>query len=348
MDDEFIYYFMADQHAGTIVKTILLEIAWVAFIFATIYWQNNEGKAFAWSFITLAWAGTISFEFSKRLPFVIPKNIRELNSKMHESNQSNTKTGHLVMSLMRLTALLCITVQIMLIMYVWDKDWAPMVETMGNIPDDFWKFTVLAYVASGFYCISGLGTFIILVQWGMNLKKSDKGTLMLYVIHDMFMGTIWTFLCSSFSDLFDDSDDTEWRVVFSSMVIFHVLTMLVGIFSNGKYKLNCMETKHNTTYTECWNKETAPAFLSMSKFAMYVLIYHSILTRLHDNDTMLIKMGFSDFGDIEIYIACGVLMFVNAFEFFLIEAPKRAESNTNSAYINVRPLTDRAGSRLKF
>ncbi len=314
------------------IKIILLELAWVAFIFVTVFWQSRDGEKFAWSFIVLAWIGTFSFEFSKEMP-------------IGEANQTeNIEKGLLWMALARLISLTCITAQIILTMYAWNNKWVPMVETIGNIPDDFWKFTVLAYIASGFYTLSGLGIFIILLQWGMNLDKNCKRTLMLYVFHDIFMGIIWLFLCSSFSDLFDDSDDTEWRVVFSSMVIGHVLSMLFGIFSNSKYKLNCMEEKTEPR-KGCWNNDTAPAFLAMSKFAMYVLIYHSILTRLHDNDTMLIKMGFSDFGDIEIYIACGVLMFVNAFEFYT----PTSFSGSGSKYIPSSPKRwSLRGSRLKF
>jgi hypothetical protein len=107
----------------------------------------------------------------------------------------------------------------------------------------------------------------------------------------------------------DDYDDSHWRHLFSSMIVFHIIILLFDIMSNPKYQI-----KWDDPTLTLWSEASKPAIKEMLRFIFYSIIYYCILTRLHESDILLVNMTIDQSSLIAIIISCSGLIILNISE----------------------------------
>lgn len=287
---------------------------WAILIWTVTAWSEATADVWGWSIIPLFALSTLSMEFFrwKAIPSL---GEDDENCLLFGCIHPNGKWTSLVF---RIAALALISIQI--IIFMSDDDWAPITKNLLNkstnttLPDDFDKFTNCAKWASLSYSMSGLILLITLCQCGAKLGGSPadtykKSEILRWGLHDLILGLIWTALAFQFHDVVDDYDDSHWRHLFSSMIVFHVIILLIDIMSNPKYQIDW--EKGNLAL---WSEATKPSIKMMIRFVMYSVIYYCILNRLHDSDDLLINMGLDDTSTLAVYISSGVLILINITE----------------------------------
>jgi hypothetical protein len=288
----------------TILERFMTMSPWAVLVWCAIEWENANGREWSLAVVFLFILSTVNIEYHKEMP------------KLDTGNRTSCYAldGYRMALFCRVVALTLAVVQIIVTRNVEDVDWTNAVNqypltnvSVTYMPDHFERYYIWTLQASVFYALSGLILLITLCQCGINLVGSEKMILFRWASHDLVLGFIWITLCVQFHDVVNDVDDSKWRSLFCSMVIFHVIVLLIEIFGNKGYNLNCMS---GPRLRPCWSEETKPAIFMMVRFAMYGLIYYSMLVRLHDKSNMVVNMKFVGWGLGYTTAACSVLIFL--------------------------------------
>ena len=166
----------------------------------------------------------------------------------------------------------------------------------------------------GCILFSGLIILITLCQCGRGKKKESKSEYLRWAIHDLILGSIWLALSFQFHDVVDDYDDSHWRHLFSSMIVFHIIILLFDIMGNPKYQINWDDPE-----LTLWSKASKPAIREMSRFLFYSIIYYCILTRLHESDILLVSMTIDINSSTAVIVSSGCLILINLTEYKTVE-----------------------------
>jgi hypothetical protein len=287
---------------------------WAILIWTVASWSEAAADVWGWSLVPLFVTSAISMEFF-RWRYIPSLGEDDTNCLLFGCCHPNGKLASLVF---RIASLTLIIIQIFIFMN--DEEWAPITENLLNnntnttLPDDFSKFTNCAKWSSISYSVSGLILLITLCQCGAKLNDTPediykKSEILRWGLHDLILGLIWTALAFQFHDVVDDYDDSHWRHLFSSMIVFHVIILLIDIMSNPKYQIDWERGD-----LALWSEATKPAIKMMIRFVFYAIIYYCILNRLHDSDDLLINMGLDDISTLAVYISTSGLILVNITE----------------------------------
>jgi len=307
-------------------------IPWALIFWNATLWEEYSGQLWTESLVPLILFATLSMEYFKN--HTIP------DFKYDEDNctccgiEPNGKQTSL---LVRLLSVIFIIVQIGIFLDD-GNGWDGIVSnlqangTTTVLPSDFSKFTTWASFASMLYILSGLILIVTLCQCGRKRGKQEKSEMLRWGLHDVVLGSIWLALTLQFHDVVDDYDDKHWRHLFSSMIVFHVIILLFDIMSNPRYQIDYEDPK-----VKLWSEATKPAIKESLRFILYSVIYWCILSRLHDDSTLLVNMGIANISLHAIWSSCIGLIVLNITEF-----------NTDSISQVVEPSAkgERKGKRL--
>ena len=295
-------------------EVLISILPWSFLIWSVIAWSDVEGESWGWSFIVLAVFSTLSMEYFKY------KILED-----YEYDETNcdclgiSPNGKNLSLAFRLISLILIIIQVFI--FLDDRNgWKDIVTKLENnatdttLPSDFNKFTTLAKISSGLYSFSGLIILITLCQCGRGKKKESKSEYLRWAIHDLILGSIWLALSFQFHDVVDDYDDSHWRHLFSSMIVFHIIILLFDIMGNPKYQINWDDPE-----LTLWSKASKPAIREMSRFLFYSIIYYCVLTRLHESDILLVSMTIDINSSTAVIVSSGCLILINLTEYKSVE-----------------------------
>lgn len=284
-------------------------MTWGIFIWSVFEWSSSNAKTWAITLIPLFTIGTIYAEYYKWITF--PKSENNFKKYKDETGKCLFNGYHLAL-LCRIIALLLAVVQILVLRE--SKNWEAIVKDINSttnvkltLPNDFEQYYIYAAVGSMFYVVSGIVLCISLCQCAVTFQPNEKLFVLSWGLHDLILGFIWEALALQFHDVVDDNDDSHWRSLFSSMIVFHILTILFNIWNNKDYNINWFKSK---TFRIC-SDETELSILMLFRFLLYCVIYYWTLIRLHTNDKMLISMGWNKWGLESIVASTGIIIIIN-------------------------------------
>ena len=327
------------------VGEIFLSILpWSFLIWTTITWKEQKGEAWGWSLVGLSIFSTLSMEYFK---------FNSIPNFSYDKINCNwfgiEPNGKYLSLIIRCVALILINVQIFIFLDT-SNGWGDITQQLKNnttiivLPDDFSKFTYLAQASSICYAVSGLILLITLCQCGIRKQKDEKAEYLRWGLHDLILGSIWIALAYQFHDVVDDYDDSHWRHLFSSMIVFHVIILLLDIMSNPKYQINT-----DSQDVRLWSDATKPVIKEITRFIMYGIIYYCILNRLHESDLLLVKMSFDISSMYAIIIACSGIILINITDSENTQNKQPNEETTTTKVITVGGNNSAyGGGRLNF
>ena len=288
----------------------IASIPWALIFWNATLWEEYSGQLWAESLVPLILFATLSMEYFKNI--TIPDfEYDETNCSCCGLDANGKQTSLLV----RIVSVIFVIVQLGIFLDD-DNGWDVIVTNLQSnstttvLPSDFSKFTTWASFASILYILSGLILIVTLCQCGRNRDKQEKSELLRWGLHDVVLGSIWLALALQFHDVVDDYDDKHWRHLFSSMIVFHVIILLFDIMSNPNYQID-----YEDKDVALWSKATKPAIKESLRFILYSVIYWCILSRLHDDSTLLVNMGIDNIGLHAIWASCIGLIVLNVSEF---------------------------------
>lgn len=292
-----------------IVEIGIASIPWALVFWNATLWEEYSGQLWAESLVPLILFATLSMEYFKNR--TIPDfEYDDTNCSCCGLDANGKWTSLLV----RILSVIFVIVQISIFLDD-DNGWDDIVTnlqlngTSTVLPSDFPKFTTFASWASILYILSGLILIVTLCQCGRKRGKQEKSEMLRWGLHDVVLGSIWLALSVQFHDVVDDYDDKHWRHLFSSMIVFHVIILLFDIMSNPRYQID-YEDKN----VALWSEATKPAIKESLRFILYSVIYWCILSRLHDDSTLLVNMGIDNVSLHAIWAACIGLIVLNVSE----------------------------------
>ena len=280
-------------------------VFWGILIVSSYYWNEKDGEAWGWTVLTMFAIGTFSLEMSRSTHRIFPLVCRILG---------------------------CLFACIQVIAFLtWKKtQWISLLNNISSqtmVLTNFTEFWVFGLVGSVLYLFSGLYYLYFLCQKTNTLITSKESRVIINerltvtrnALHDIVLGWIWIVLSLTFHDVIDDNDDKQWRSLFCSMIMFHIILMLIELLSNKKYVWPTFNGDK-----PFWQEETRPAILMGVRFLLYCVIYFAFLNRLHQYDNIIINMGFIDHDVWYIVIASGLIAGVDIYDAF-IQSPDRSE-----------------------
>lgn len=338
-----------------------------------------RGKMFTLVVEILSWlfllSGIISWYMEEGIPWIVSLtllfvSISLINSSHYPDFPSSKSTmvpctdgnqGYKIAIVLKYISMGLALTGLSIFLYFWDK-WEVLVNniiernvtTHVNITQNldcndclpFIWYWIFFFVASILFVIKGFVLFTVLmqcgaVQWSDSSKEKNKIKLFREVVHDVILGGIWLDLSLRFEDLIDDNDDKAWRGLFSSMVCIHLIYILSKVWDEPKYRIDFKENG-----MRCWYWKTIPLWFAIFKLSSYVLLYTSLIYRIH-NDVMIIKMGiqieFLIMSTVSIVIIIGLRVFENTSFYENITMAW----GSNIAKNKSKRLKD-SGGRLKF
>lgn len=292
-----------------ILSKILSTITWGLFLWSIVEWSEKNAKMWSITIIPLFILGTFYFEYYKMKIFVKSENNF---SEYKDKSKKCPCNGYVLALACRIIALLFTIIQIFVIRE--SNQWEEIIKEINMtvsvkliLPSDFQQYYIYATIASMFYIFSGIVLCISLCQCAVAFEPNEKLTILSWGLHDLILGFIWEALSLQFHDVIDDNDDSHWRALFSSMIVFHILTMLFNIWNNNKYNIKWFQTKR---FRIC-SDETESSIFMLFRFLLYCIIYYWVLRRLHTNDKMLISMGWNDWGLESIIASISIIIIIN-------------------------------------
>tara|TARA_E500000331_G_C17249651_1_gene710551 strand:- start:722 stop:1723 length:1002 start_codon:yes stop_codon:yes gene_type:complete len=331
-----------------VAEIFLSILPWSFLIWTTITWKEQKGESWGWSLVGLSIFSTLSMEYFK---------FNSIPNFSYDKKNCNwfgiEPNGKYLSLIIRCVALILINIQIFIFLDT-SNGWGDITQQLTNnettivLPDDFSKFTYLAQSSAICYAVSGLILLITLCQCGTRKQKDDKAEYLRWGLHDLILGSIWIALAYQFHDVVDDYDDSHWRHLFSSMIVFHVIILLLDIMSNPKYQINT-----DSQDVRLWSDETKPIIKEITRFIMYGIIYYCILNRLHESDLLLVKMSLNISSMYAIIIACGGIILINISDSEnnpnkqLIQDARKSKVTNSEIKLSNTPLTY-GGGRLNF
>ena len=296
---------MNDKNFLKIVGTI----SWGLFIWSVIEWSEKNPKMWAITLVPLFVFGTIYFEYYKTITF--PKSENNFIHYIDDSKKCLCN-GYYLAFACRIISVIFAIIQLFVIRE--SNEWETIIKHVNttvnvtiDLPSDFQQYYIFAAIASMLYVLSGIVLCISLCQCAVIFEPSEKLTILSWGLHDLILGFIWEALSLQFHDVIDDNDDSHWRALFSSMIVFHILTMLFNIWNNNKYNIKWFQTKR---FRIC-SDETESSIFMLFRFLLYCVIYYWILRRLHTNDKLLISMGLNDWRLESIIASISIIIIIN-------------------------------------
>lgn len=293
-----------------LAEIFLSILPWAFLIWTTVSWKEDQGESWGWSLTGLTVFSTVSMEYFK---------FNSIPNFSYDRKNCNCfgiePNGKYLSLLLRCVALVLINIQFIIFLDT-SNGWVDITnqlktnKTVIVLPDDFGKFTSLAQASAICYAFSGLVLMITLCQCGSRKTKEDKAEYLRWGAHDLILGSIWVALAYQFHDVVDDYDDSHWRHLFSSMIVFHIIILLLDIMSNPKYEINT-----DSEDVRLWSDATKPTIKEIARFILYSVIYYCILTRLHESKILLVNMTLDLFSMYAIIIASGGLILINFSDF---------------------------------
>lgn len=263
-------------------------VFWGILIISSYYWNEKDGDAWGWSVLAMFVIGTLALEMSRSTHRIFPLVCRILGALFA-----------------------CIQVIAFL---TWKRaSWVSLLEQMSSqtiILTNFTECWLFGLIGSVFYFFSGLYYLYFLCQKTKN-DVSLRLTITRNALHDIILGWIWIVLSLTFHDVIDDNDDKQWRSLFCSMIMFHIILMLIELLSNKKYIWPTFNEE------EFWRLETRTAILMGVRFLFYCVIYFAFLNRLHQYHNVIINMGFIGHDVWYIVIASGLIVGVDIYDAFV-------------------------------
>jgi hypothetical protein len=303
-------------------------------IVASAAWASADSVTWGWLVPILFVFTTLSMEFAKR--------------KFTNQLVTITEVAPFVKYSLGFRWLACFLAITQTLMYTYfaKNDWDKMIHEIGKqLPSDFFKYWVFAFIASILYALSGLMWFFVLCQCGHRYSKGgtkQKTILLRLAAHDIIMGWIWAVLSTTFHDVLDDNDDKQWRALFCSMIMFHVILMLLELFNNKEYKFPSLDGKK-----PFFSSETRAALMMAGRFVLYSLVYYTMLNRLHTYDDMIVTMRFVGHDEICIYFASGGVIILNIVDVVFQKKTEQLHPKKTS-YDNPSYLPHEKGRGLNF
>lgn len=284
-------------------------ISWGLFLWSVIEWSEKNPKMWAISLIPLFVLGTIYFEYYKTITFAKSEN-RFVN--YNDKSGKCPCNGYILALTCRILALVFAIIQIFFIRE--STQWESIIKNINvtvnvktTLPSDFQQYYIFAVIASMFYVFSGIILCISLCQCAITFDPNEKLSILSWGLHDLILGLIWEALSLQFHDVIDDNDDSHWRSLFSSMIVFHILTILFNIWNNDKYKIKWFQS---TQFRLC-SDDTESSIFMLIRFILYCVIYYWILSRLHTNEKLLISMGWNEWGLESITVCVCIIILIN-------------------------------------
>jgi len=307
----------AERKGLSVTEVAISCIPWLLLVWNVLAWNEKDSEYWGISLVALFVLGTISMEYFKWA------SIPDLKEDVTNCDWYGiTPNGKLLSLGLRLFAMVSAVIQILIFLDT-RNGFTNIVSKIKllevhpyldvTVPDNFYMFTEFASVASLFYIISGIVLLVTLCQCGAKLKNNKinnihKTEILRWGLHDIILGSIWMALSVQFHDLIDDLDDSNWRHLFSSMVVFHVIILLFDIMANPKYRIDWKSTQ-----LALWSDATKPALKEILRFIFYSVIYYCLLNRLHE-DKLLVNMGITTDSMNAIIIASIFLVIINVSE----------------------------------
>ena len=269
---------------------------WSVLIVSSYYWNEQDGDAWGWSVLAMFIIGTLSLEMSRQ-------------------------TQQLVPLVCRVIACLFACIQVLAFLTWKRAQWVSLLDKISSqtiVLTNFMEFWIFGLVASVFYFFSGLYYLYFLCQ-KTNTSKDQRLPVTRNALHDIILGWIWIVLSLTFHDVIDDNDDKQWRSLFCSMIMFHIILMLIELLSNKKYIWPTFNGDQ-----PFWRPETRTAILMGVRFLLYCVLYFAFLNRLHQYHNVIINMGFVGHNIWYIVIASGLIVGVDIYDAF-VEMPEIKE-----------------------
>ena len=293
-------------------------VFWCVLIISSYYWNEKDGEAWGWSVLAMFVIGTVSLEISRQTQRIFPL-------------------------VCRILACLFACIQVIAFLTWKRTQWLSLLDKISSqtiVLENFTEFWIFGLVASVFYFFSGLYYLYFLCQ---KTKKDVQLRLVITrnALHDIILGWIWIVLSLTFHDVIDDNDDKQWRSLFCSMIMFHIILMLIELLSNKKYIWPTFNEE------KFWRLETRTAILMSVRFLFYCVIYFAFLNRLHQYNNVIINMGFIDQNVWYIVIASGLIAGVDIYDAFL-EQPHEKENNYELGEIKYNSKNVKGGGVLNF
>jgi hypothetical protein len=138
----------------------------------------------------------------------------------------------------------------------------------------FWFISCVPLVVSLLQCAAATTTTTV-VEY--------RKVVTVWVVHDLFLGIFWLYLAIMLYDLADDSDDSEWRTIFLSMISWHLIILVLHeiYMKNPATRPPLGKTCCGPGSVQHWFR----FFLLLSLVGMYTVV----ISRMQRND--LGKMG---------------------------------------------------------
>lgn len=307
----------AERKGLSVTEVAISCIPWLLLVWNVISWEEKDSEYWGISLIALFVIGTLSMEYFKWA------SIPDLKEDVTNCDWYGISPNGKLLSLgLRLLAMAFAVIQVLIFLDT-RNGFSNIVSKIKllevhpylnvTVPNNFYLFTEYAAVASLFYIVSGIILLITLCQCGAKLKNNNlnnvhKTEILRWGLHDIILGSIWLALSVQFHDLIDDLDDSNWRHLFSSMVVFHVIILLFDIMANPKYRIDW-----HSPQLALWSDATKPALKEILRFIFYSLIYYCLLNRLHE-DKLLVTMGIATGSTNIIIIASIFLVIINLSE----------------------------------
>jgi|TARA_B110000091_G_C13811976_1_gene475618 hypothetical protein len=146
-----------------------------------------------------------------------------------------------------------------------------------------WVVSCIPMVVSLMQC-AAVSDDAIIIQY--------RKTISVWIIHDVFLGLFWFYLSVMLYDLSDDSDDSEWRTIFLSMISWHIIIIVLEeIYMKRSPRLS----------KSCCGPGNVGQWARFFLLLAFVGIYLVVIWRMQDNE--LTKLGMSS-GSFILFSCC--------------------------------------------
>jgi hypothetical protein len=126
---------------------------------------------------------------------------------------------------------------------------------------------------------------------GEELIVRYRSCMTIDLIHDLVIGIFWLYLAIMLYDLSDDSDDSEWRTIFLSMMSWHIVFVTLHHIYIKDIR-SCVNITRTNKSRPCCAPSEADKWWSFTQLAGLAAIYIGFIWRM--KEPTLTDMGCSD------------------------------------------------------
>jgi len=131
---------------------------------------------------------------------------------------------------------------------------------------------------------------VVLAQPNLIIVRFRKSVFM-WLIHDIVLGFFWLYLAIMLYDLTDDTDDSEWRTIFLSMMSWHIVFAVLHHLYLKKW-WSCIVITPHTDDRACCAPSTADKWWALTQLFGMATIYLGFIFRMRQ--TTITDMGCSE------------------------------------------------------